>query len=186
MSQRNVPLHQFLPWIYLTLILVATVVAVVGILASHISGEEFNPTTLQRREFKRWRIPFTNLQFTPTYQEPTQPNKLGEFLRDKNWWMPESPDAAMEWQVASELSIRGVVRAEVALLSQLTVDEKFWVEWSRENAGRAADFWPAVAMQVQRRDYLPLPRLFALAVERTDAAAWKERFAEWQAEFARP
>ena len=186
MSQRSLSHYKFLPWIYLTLVFAVALVVVVGILVSRVSGQEFNPQTLQRREFTLWRIPFSRFQFSPTLRQPVKSKKLCEYLRGKEWWMAETPGAANDWQVAEEFSLWGGAHGEVDFLARLVADPDFWLDWSQKDIGRSADFWPAVALQVQRQQYVSLPRLFALALERTDASVWKERFAEWQAESARP
>ncbi len=161
-----------------TLLGVFVLVSVATRFFGHLQGEEFSPTTFERRTFTYHQIPLLRVQASPVVRVATT-NELESFIRRE---ILESPDSAREprWDLVRALRsgrrfFGGDAEILCAYLDANSSSERLiWQQWSEENEELARILWTEVQRLADYGLYLLVPDLFELAERPWDTQGFQQ------------
>jgi len=167
----------------LGLIVIGVVVSVAVVVYSTfyfglIHGEEFSPTTFERRKFGYYEIPLVGFQVSPiTHTDVT--GTLEEFLVAKKS-VPVDKDAQVRWDLVK--ASRGDLIASPGNAQILcnyfdTVDaddKKVWLVWAEKHVELSKLLWPAIANLARHELYIFIPELLELARQASTPTQFKK------------
>ena len=150
-------------------ILICIVLGLVIRIQGHVSGSEFAPSHLVRRNFSFYEIPLFHWQITPIRRSDSTPATATyvktAVLKKKPKGSPNN------WHLAT--LTRGLSETTNAdahlLMAQFDLDDgqgknsAYWRTWSVNNRQQAAVLWPIIHRLAQRELYILMPRIFATA-----------------------
>jgi hypothetical protein len=128
----------------------------------YTSGEEINPANFQTRSFLVYRIPGTNLQFLPTFRQPSPSPIPAEVLRNL------TPNAsAAGWHVFKSNSYGGEFFPASLLLNALSRTDTdwnpYWNGWSKGHPKLAVVLWPLIQSMAIGQLYNEIPETLRFA-----------------------
>ncbi|MFC1757931.1 type IV pilus biogenesis/stability protein PilW [Planctomycetota bacterium] len=126
-----------------------------------VQGSEIDPIRFASRSFFYYRLPFTRLQISPTWYDPSS----GQFENDIAPYLPTNQSRKRHWQVASVHYGAVSNHGDSKIMDDLfwIVDNggrsnsTFWTTWSNDNKKVAKLFWPMVSEIGVSDAYLILP-----------------------------
>lgn len=131
-----------------------------------VSGEEFNPYSLQRRTFHYYQIPGVRIQITPISRQTISTDFGGVVIGNK-WVKTKSTS---RWHLVwASIANRQMERGDASILTEFIGDNNsVWSRWSDAQPVCAKRFWPEVIDLARRNHYLLIPELMAVAEGATD------------------
>ncbi len=157
---------------------VVTVVSLATRFFGHLQGEEFSPTTFERRTFSYHQIPLLRVQASPVVRVATT-NELESFIRRE---ILELPDSAREprWDlVRAQRSGRPFFAGDAEILcayldANSSSERLIWQPWSEKNEALARILWTEVQRLADDGLYLLVPDLFELAERPWDTHGFRQ------------
>ena len=152
----------------LGVLLVSGAVVLVTVYFGGIKGEEFSPTSFNRRVFAYVEIPLVKIQVTPVSRENTTGDLEKYLVTNKLLGIhSEEPRWDLVWANSGQ---HGEARILSTYLDSLDHEgDVVWLDWSKEHKDFAKIVWPAVAKLARQELYSFVPDLFILARSATDA-----------------
>jgi len=126
------------------------------------SGQEFSPALFQTRQFYLYRIPGTDLQWMPTYQNAMVNNAPTEVLKDlktfasNTTWHMLSADSPGGESFPANLLFKALLRSDAE-------DHLYWGVWSTNHPTRAATLWPIIQSMAMSNLYHETPEVLRFA-----------------------
>ena len=159
-------------WV-LSLAVLVIVGTVFVLMLGGVQGSEIDPMRFASRTFYYYRIPFTQLQISPTWYDSSS----GRFENEIAPYLPARQSRKRHWQVAKvqygAISDYGDPKIMDDLFwiidDHARVDSEFWTSWSKNNQEIAKLFWPIVSEIGVNDAYLILPE-FVEATRRVSSA----------------
>jgi hypothetical protein len=166
-------------WFFL---LAAAVLLVIGYVSTRIFGavygEEFSPSTFQRRRFSYYEIPLVHLQITPISREDYS-NTLETQLADEKLVLSgESHDARWDLVWARQ-GAQGPSYGDASILcayldARGEQQSLRWKTWTDENPELAKILWATVGRLADQQLYLLVPDVFGLAAQATEPSSFQQ------------
>ncbi len=144
-----------------TLLAIALEVAFFGT----VSGVEFSPHALMRREFFYLVEPLTNIQLSPINRRPYQ-GMLEQQLVQAGWVSVQGPQ---RWDLVSgryghiEAGPQPAALLCDSLDMKTSQGELFWAGWNKQYPQQAARLWPIVFLLARHGWYELIPELLSTA-----------------------
>jgi hypothetical protein len=147
-----------------------------------VSGEEFSPDLVRRRQFSYYEIPLIHLQITPVHREDTS-NSLEQHLTSQNLIQQTSvsePRWDLVWaRQGAQPPRQGDAGILCAYLDTYDSDRTLiWKDWSEKNPQLAKILWSTIGRLAQQRLYLLVPEVFSVAAPATEAEALRQSIAK--------
>ena len=137
----------------------------------HIRGEEFSPTTFERRSFAYYQIPLLRIQVAPVVRQVTT-NDLESLIRQE-FLVSQNSEPAPRWDlVRAHQAGRPTFSGDAEILAvyldaRTSTGNLVWQQWTQENRELARILWVEIQKLAEDGWYLLVPDLFDLA-EKTD------------------
>lgn len=133
-----------------------------------VTGEELNPYTFARREFRYVEIPLLRIQVMPTTRTPRLTDLEDWIVNQQKLPLAADAEGGGRWDLVSG---RRAALPEVAGQASVLADymdmengnEEVWVKWSDRLPDHAAQLWPRVAWLGQQQLYYHIPAVMDLA-----------------------
>ncbi len=163
------------------------VTALLGVLAivyltthflGHVHGEEFSPTTFERRSFAYYQIPLLRIQVTPVVRQVTT-NDLESIVRQEIL-VSQTSKGAPRWDlVRAHQAGRQVFAGDAHILctyldTRTSTGGLIWQQWTEENGELARILWAEVQELAEYGLYLLVPDLFELAENTGEADVFQQ------------
>ena len=153
-----------MPGFLITCLVLVVIVAFTIFAFGGVTGEEFSAESFERRSFFYYRVPFIDVQFTPTFRNPI--NEMEADLVNKKL-VTVTPTT--QWEVVQSSAVANLLTSEVAILFNYldavdSNDQHYWLEWTDQHPKLAAEFWPKIQQVAIHKAYLILPFLFDEAI----------------------
>ncbi len=145
----------------LSLAVLVIVGTVFVLMLGGVQGAEIDPMRFASRTFYYYRIPFTQLQISPTWYDSSS----GSFENNIAPYLPANQSRKRHWQVAkiqygavSDYGDPKIMDDLFWIIDDYTrLDSEFWITWSKNNKEIAKLFWPIVSEIGVNDAYLVLP-----------------------------
>lgn len=132
-----------------------------------VTGEEFNPHTLERRTFQYYQVPGLHIQVTPINRDSSSPGFCTVLINDKLVKTKTKKEWHLVW---AALANRHTQRGDASILTRYIGDtNSSWAQWSADNPKTAKKFWPVVIDLARRNHYLLIPDIMEVGARSSDA-----------------
>jgi len=155
-----------------------TVVYLTTHFLGHVHGEEFSPTTFERRSFAYYRIPLLRIQATPVVRQVTT-NDLESFVRQEIL-VSHTSKGVPRWDlVRAHQAGRQAFAGDAHILctyldARTSTGGLIWQQWTEKNGELARILWAEVQELAEYGLYLLVPDLFELAEKTWEADAFQQ------------
>jgi hypothetical protein len=154
---------------FVGLLVLAMVTAWATLLFGSVSGSEFSPETLQRREFSYYQLPLLGIQVTPLDRKPVT-GSVEQYLLTNKIVAPIKPekwDLIEGYEGATHVNPHGASILCTYFDAINHQNQPYWENWSKTHPQLAAILWPELVVVARLRFYEIIPDMMQLA-ESTD------------------
>jgi hypothetical protein len=132
-----------------------------------VTGEEFNPYTLEHRTFQYYQVPGLHIQVTPISRDSSGAGFSTVLINDKL----VKTKTRKEWHLVwAAIANRHTQRGDASILTQyIGESDSSWAQWSKDNPKTAKKFWPVVFDLARRNHYLLIPDVMEVGARSSDA-----------------